>query len=205
VFTSYLVIHIAILPILIGGVLWWMIVAPYCLWQYAKKEDTYLSRIVWQEAMGIIMFVPAWISLIIIRQFFGVELLFCLLIMIWTIDCGAYFVGVYLGQHLLVPMISPKKTWEGLFGGFFLALLVTVLWVNHLNLDLRFTNKVIFWIIIFITCLWSIIGDLFESMLKRISQVKDSGILLPGHGGLFDRMDSLIAALPIFTLGLLVI
>ncbi|MDR1057364.1 MAG: phosphatidate cytidylyltransferase [Coxiellaceae bacterium] len=205
VLIGYLTQFVSILPILAVSVLWWVMAAPYFLWSYTIKGNDYFAYFIWQVIVGIIMFVPAWVSLIVIRKTFGIEFLFYLLAIIWATDIGAYFVGRYLGKHLLAPKISPKKTWEGVGGGFYLALLIAAFWVLLLNVGLKFSlsSKITFLALTLVTCLWSVIGDLFESMLKRIAQVKDSSTLLPGHGGMYDRIDSLIAALPIFTLGLL--
>jgi phosphatidate cytidylyltransferase len=200
--------------IIITGTIWWL-VAPYFLWQYTTKEQNYFTHLPWQVLVGIVMFIPSWVSLVVIRSSFGIEILIYLLVIIWAADVGAYFVGRFWGQHLLAPKISPKKTFEGLAGGIFLALLVAFVWIVLLQFKLSSvsdfgtnfssSSKIRFLILTIVSCLWSTIGDLFESMLKREAQVKDSGKLLPGHGGMYDRIDSLIAALPIFTLGLLLI
>lgn len=203
-----------IVLILVSGVLWWL-AAPYFLWRYTEKGDNYFTQLIWQGILGVVMFIPAWVSLIVMRKVLGIEFLFYLLAIIWATDIGAYFTGRFLGKHLLAPKISPKKTWEGLLGGIFLALLIAIAWILLLqikfsttsNMGFKFSvsSKVTFLVLTIVTCLWSAIGDLFESMLKRQAGVKDSGKLLPGHGGMYDRIDSLIAALPIFTLGLLLI
>ena len=125
------------------------------------------------------------------------------LAIVWAADIGAYFTGLRFGKNLLGAKISPKKTIEGLIGGIVAALLVATIG----GFLLHFTG--IRWLFILtlavIVCLWSVIGDLFESMLKRQAGVKDSGVILPGHGGVYDRIDSLTAAIPLFALGLLIL
>ena len=113
-------------------------------------------------------------------------------------DVGAYFSGRALGRHKLAPAVSPGKTLEGLVGG-----LVTVLIVAFLFLQFIPGHQDHWWqwsVIVAVTGLASVLGDLLESMVKRHRGVKDSGVILPGHGGLLDRIDSLTAALPVFSL-----
>jgi phosphatidate cytidylyltransferase len=122
-----------------------------------------------------------------------------LLLLIWANDSGAYLVGSRLGKHLLLPRISPKKTWEGTLGGLVFTLLTAV--ILHLYfLELRLID----WLVLAgIIAVFGSIGDLVESMLKRSLAVKDSGKILPGHGGMLDRFDGLIFSLPYATAYLL--
>jgi phosphatidate cytidylyltransferase len=202
------------LPLLILGALWWLI-APYFLWRFVTDERNYFTRLIWQWVLGIMIFVPCWLGIVIIYRNFGIEFLFYLLSIVCATDIGAYFVGRFWGRHLLAPRISPKKTFEGLWGGIFAALLIAIagiFWLkfnliktSNIGIDFSGFSTVTFIMLTVITCLWSVIGDLFESMLKRQVGIKDSGQLLPGHGGLYDRIDSLTAAIPIFALGLFLI
>jgi len=148
---------------------------------------------------GMLTLMPAWVALVSLHASKdGVVKLLFLLALIWAADIGAYFVGKGFGKHKLAPEVSPGKTWEGVAGGTFALLLVSLLGV---------------WVVLpaqgyalILICLltgWlSIVGDLSESLFKRKVGVKDSGRLLPGHGGVLDRVDSLTAALPAFWLGL---
>ncbi|MGB0881769.1 MAG: phosphatidate cytidylyltransferase [Vicingaceae bacterium] len=113
-------------------------------------------------------------------------------IMLWTNDTGAYLAGRFLGKHKLFERISPKKTWEGSFGGATLTILAAyILSVYFTNLDL--TN----WIVIaLLVAIFGGLGDLVESMLKRSLNIKDSGNILPGHGGILDRFDGLLISVP---------
>lgn len=117
-----------------------------------------------------------------------------LLSLVWATDIGAYLFGKKFGKHKLIPEVSPGKTLEGTFGGLFSALLVAGFgywYFEANNMILWFTNAAI-------TVIIAVFGDLFISMLKRRCHLKDTGHILPGHGGVLDRLDSLIAALPVF-------
>ncbi len=129
----------------------------------------------------------------------GPALLLFLLVLIWVADSGAYFAGRAFGRHKLSPRVSPGKTWEGVAGGLAGALLCGL--VFH-YLDLAPAPLLSLLGLCLLTALVSIGGDLWESLLKRQAGLKDSGALLPGHGGVLDRIDSLIAAAPLFALGL---
>jgi len=128
----------------------------------------------------------------------GQELLLFLLVLISAADIGAYFGGRALGKHKLAPRVSPNKTWEGFFAGMFAAGLAA------LAGGLMFHVPLGRWIFVCLAvALVSVVGDLLESMFKRQVGLKDSSTLLPGHGGVLDRLDSLTAAGPVFLLGLL--
>jgi phosphatidate cytidylyltransferase len=122
-----------------------------------------------------------------------------------TADIGAYFTGRRFGRHKLAVRVSPAKTWEGFWGGVVAcALLAVALWYL-LPDDSGHVGLVSVIVVVVITGLASVIGDLTVSMVKRESGVKNSGSLLPGHGGVLDRLDSLCGAAPAFALGLLLV
>jgi len=125
---------------------------------------------------------------------------FCVLAMIWAADIGAYFSGKAFGKHKLAPNISPGKTWEGVFGGLIAAALVSAAstFITDLNGPLAWQMALLALVVTSI----SIVGDLFASLLKRQVDLKDTGQLLPGHGGIIDRFDSLLAAAPFYFIGL---
>ncbi|MBF0471789.1 MAG: phosphatidate cytidylyltransferase, partial [Gammaproteobacteria bacterium] len=140
---------------------------------------------------GLLVLVPAWGSLILLHTQFGVAYLLLLVVLIWGADIGAYFSGRRWGRHKLAPAVSPGKSWEGVAGGALLALLAAVAIRYSLELPLALIPLIIISLLVVAI---SIVGDLFESLFKRIAGVKDSGNLLPGHGGVLDRIDSLTAA-----------
>lgn len=124
----------------------------------------------------------------------GKDFIVYLLCLIWATDIGAYLAGKQWGRHKLIPAVSPGKTVEGSLGG--MALAVLVAGVGYVYFKPHFA---LFWFVIAVcTALISMLGDLFISMLKRRCHLKDTGRIFPGHGGVLDRLDSLIAALPLF-------
>jgi len=125
----------------------------------------------------------------------GESLLFFLLLVTWAADTGAYYVGTLYGQRALAPRISPKKTAEGLAGGFIGATIVA--FVARWTFVPEFSNldTLVLALVLTLAGLW---GDLVESAIKRGVGVKDSGGLLPGHGGMLDRLDSLLFTAPAF-------
>lgn len=144
--------------------------------------------------LGIIMFIPFFLSLIYLKQNNQEPLLLIILFMVWAIDSGAYFVGKAFGRHKLIPQVSPGKTIEGLLGaGLFLFAFISIIYYFE-YIQLSVYQCVLYSIVILYLATF---GDLLESMLKRIMDVKDSGNLIPGHGGILDRIDSLLAVLPI--------
>ena len=141
--------------------------------------------------MGAMLLYPFWVGLLTIYNT-DKKLLILLLLIIAVEDTGAYFAGKRWGQRKLLPQVSPGKTWEGLMGGMILALTVIFLVLPYPLMGVSL-----------LVIVFAVLGDLFESLIKRIYQVKDSGTLLPGHGGLLDRIDSLTATVPFFAIGCL--
>ena len=151
--------------------------------------------------VGALLIVPTWLALVLLHdsQTSSVLLVFCL---VWAADSGAYFAGRRFGKHKLAPAISPGKSWEGVLGGLLLSLVVVGFWV--LLTDIPSAEQAAFVIIAMLAVMVSIYGDLLESVFKRASGIKDSGQLLPGHGGAMDRLDSITAAAPVFVAGYLI-
>jgi len=146
--------------------------------------------------VGLAVLVPAWMSLVVVREHsLGSWWLIWVFFLVWGADIGAYFAGHRFGKHKLAPRVSPGKTWEGAAGGFVFALLVCSVGLVWLSDDWVRWLPVLGALIVV-----SVFGDLFESVLKRATGVKDSGSLLPGHGGVLDRIDSLLAVIPVFAL-----
>ena len=157
-------------------------------------------------AMGCLVLPSTWLAVVLCLKFdYGAVVLFTMILTIAAADIGAYFVGRRFGQHPLAQAISPGKTWEGFWGGLACVACLTVLvWMNlpishvHLNLGSLLALALA-------TAGASVVGDLTVSLLKRQVGLKDSGSLLPGHGGLLDRLDSICGAAPIFALGMLLL
>lgn len=142
------------------------------------------------------LFIQSLIHLYYVPE--GKILIVYLLFLIWSTDIGAYLVGKKLGKHKLIPQVSPGKSWEGVCGGVILAMIIATIGFIHFK-----PAAVLGWFgLALATVIISIFGDLFISILKRRCNLKDTGTLIPGHGGVLDRLDSLIAALPLFYFGL---
>jgi phosphatidate cytidylyltransferase len=131
-------------------------------------------------------------------------LLLFVLLLVGFADSFAYFAGHRFGRHKLAPQISPGKTVEGLFGGLTAALVLALAW-GALVKDLGGWHLLAWLALALVTMLFSVVGDLAESRVKRLAGVKDSGRILPGHGGVLDRIDAFTAAAPIFALGWIVL
>jgi len=116
-----------------------------------------------------------------------------ILILVWINDTGAFLAGITLGRHKLLPRISPKKSWEGAIGGMLLTLLASF-WLSNI---MGILNNMNWLILALIVSVFGVLGDLIESMFKRSADVKDSGSLLPGHGGILDRIDSILFVMPV--------
>jgi phosphatidate cytidylyltransferase len=148
---------------------------------------------------GILVLVTAWASIEFLQAFNPLQLL-TLLLVVWVADIAAYFGGRRWGKKKLAPHISPNKTWAGFYTAIITVLLLVTIGLLFLQPPLRLWG----WLgVILLTVIAAVVGDLFESLLKRQSGLKDSGHLLPGHGGLLDRIDSLLAAAPVFVCGIM--
>jgi phosphatidate cytidylyltransferase len=182
------------------GVVWWLVAM---LWlkhyEFASDHDTHARM--FKLAAGTLAVVPAWCALALIHgsQPNGHAWLLIALGVIWAADSGAYFAGRHFGKHKLSPRISPNKTIEGAVGGLVAALIVSLIAAPFAGATVSQLPLVA--LVVVVTVGFSIVGDLFESLLKRHVGAKDSGDLIPGHGGILDRVDSVLAALPVFALG----
>ncbi|MBN48100.1 MAG: phosphatidate cytidylyltransferase [Spongiibacteraceae bacterium] len=189
--------------VLHAATLWWAIALLWVM-GYPGSARLWGSTAV-RALMGAVVLVPTWLALCYLRlQGQGVLLIVYVLLVVIAADVGAYFAGRAWGRAKLAVNVSPGKSWAGFWGGLAasqaLALLVAQLWPGGLPIAV-----LPFMILSGIASLASVLGDLLESMIKRHQGVKDSGTLLPGHGGLMDRLDSLTAAVPVFTLGTLLV
>ncbi len=202
-FIALLILTVAysdIFFVLIAASITWLI-ALYWVIRYPQNRVVLDNKIV-SASLGIFVLVPCWFALSLLRTPHGASLLIFLLILVWGVDSGAYFAGRLWGKHKLAPHVSPGKTIEGMCGGFVCAIIVGFMGIWWFALPLH--KWPLWFALVVITTAASILGDLLESMMKRHRGVKDSGHILPGHGGVLDRIDSLTAAAPIFVLGLLV-
>ncbi|MCW8829118.1 MAG: phosphatidate cytidylyltransferase [Gammaproteobacteria bacterium] len=183
--------------ILVLALMWWTLALMSVL---GYPQSSGLWRLAFARGVaGIFILLPAWAAMVLLHREFGPGYVILLIMLVWGADIGAYFAGRAFGKHKLAPRVSPGKTREGVLGGMLLALavaLVAALWLKPAG------NITAFLLLCVLTVAISVLGDLVESLFKRIADVKDSGDLLPGHGGVMDRIDSLTAAAPIFTLGL---
>ncbi len=175
--------------------LWWVSVI---YWVATYPENKIWSRKWIIDLIGAIVLLATCVGLVYLRgESNGEWLLVIMIVSVVCADTGAYFVGRKFGKRKLAPMVSPGKSWEGFFGG----LATSVIFALFLNLSLGFSVENLWLLVIVVsTSLISVYGDLMESLLKRERGVKDSGKILPGHGGILDRADSITAAVPIFTL-----
>tara|TARA_B110000208_G_scaffold116409_1_gene142695 strand:+ start:18 stop:851 length:834 start_codon:yes stop_codon:yes gene_type:complete len=153
-------------------------------------------------ASAVILLASFWIAAISLHDSqMGPQQLVYILVSVWLADTGGYIVGKKWGKKALAKAVSPNKTWEGVWG----ALTLTTIWaIVAFEIGLGGSLSLQTWLLLTLTSVaMSIVGDLFESLFKRSHNIKDSGNLLPGHGGVLDRIDSLIAAVPIFVAGLI--
>jgi phosphatidate cytidylyltransferase len=186
------------------AVFWWALSA-ILTFLYPKYSHFWGSHRSVRGLFGWLTLVPTWLAFVVIRSheygddpYHGAQLIMFLFLMVWSADIGAYFVGKSLGKHKLMPNVSPGKTMEGFFGGVFFACFLVAIAGVLLNWDQQQFILVIAVTAIITTI--SVLGDLNESMFKRQAGVKDSGTILPGHGGILDRIDSLTATAPVYAL-----
>ncbi len=191
-------------PLLGVACLWWSFAL---LWIKGYPDSAVLWRhVLMRSAMGILILAPAWLSAVYLLSFpSGGLLLVIMVAVVAAADIGAYFSGRRFGKHKLAVLVSPAKTWEGFWGGVAAAMLLALLLWYFLPEHLAPVSLAAAVGVAVATALASVVGDLTVSMVKRESGVKDSGSLLPGHGGVLDRLDSLCGAAPVFALGLLLV
>lgn len=178
------------------AIAFWLVVVPAWMWRGGRPSGF------WMALTGVVVLLPPALALIQLRAQ-GLVPLLLLMAVVWIADIAAYFTGRALGRHKLAPAISPGKTWEGAFGA-----VIAVQCYGLAIKPLLFTEAdmpawLVWSVILLLLTAVSIVGDLFESMMKRQAGIKDSSQLLPGHGGVLDRVDSLTATLPLIGFALL--
>lgn len=188
--------------IIYAAVLWWLAAWVWLLNFPLGQRNTGLTYVL-KGAAGALVLAPTWSALVILHRGapHGPVWVLFVVALAWVADSGAYVAGRRWGRHKLAPRVSPGKTWEGVYG----ALVSVLVYATLMGFLLGIRDVKLLAFIALSLCLVpvSVVGDLFESMLKRHQGLKDSGQLLPGHGGMLDRIDSLTAAAPAFVLGLL--
>lgn len=184
-----------------AAAIFWVLAGPFVL-----VRKPVLAKGIWRPFLllaGIVVFAACWHALVAARAL-GVSFVLSLMLVVWLADIGAYFAGKAFGRHKLAPAISPGKTWEGAIGGWLAVLVVAAAAIMLHAFEptlysalLERLGAVRTLVILTVLVVFSVIGDLFESMLKRQAGVKDSSGLLPGHGGVLDRIDALLPVLPL--------
>lgn len=186
------------LPLL--SLFWWLL-AMLWVWNYPGTAMRWSAT--WRQFfIGLLILVPAWLAVVALHESGaqGPYWVLYLLTLIWVADSGAYFGGRRFGKHKLAPAVSPGKTWEGVVSA--LVACTIYAFIAATVFGLAGNQWPPFVVLSLVTVIFSILGDLTESMFKRHAGIKDSGTLLPGHGGVLDRIDSVTAAAPVFVVGL---
>lgn len=187
------------LMVLVIALMWW-VMALMSVLTFPRSGALWKGSAVARAIAGLLVLMPSWAALSVLHSEFGPGFIILLMLIIWGADSGAYFAGRAFGKRKLAPKVSPGKSWEGVIGGLLVALVVAAVatyWLKPVGGYAPFLG------LVFITVFISVLGDLMESLFKRVMNLKDSGGILPGHGGVLDRIDSLTAAGPLFTLGLI--
>ena len=194
--------HAPLLLWLVGSSIWvlggsWLLISGADGWRKLPRD----LRLV----LGLTVLVLAWLALAQARRL-GVNFLLSLLVLVWVADIFAYFAGRAFGRRKLAPAISPGKSWEGVWGAMAGVVVLSIAWtmadrqwaaeVPSLYSQLAAKGQVLLWLSLVYLVAMSVIGDLIESLVKRSAGVKDSSGLLPGHGGVLDRIDALLPTLP---------
>jgi phosphatidate cytidylyltransferase len=187
-----------------SGILEWLVIPPVLFWILVmiliRNTPTGVLNLTlktrYKVLIGWFVLLSAWMFLSRLRAFYGTEMTMYFLILIWVADISAYFSGKKWGSTKLAPEISPGKTVAGMYGALIAGLVCAVVLSLIYGFNLMIASD--FMLLSVLTVLISIYGDLFVSVVKRQRGVKDSGSLLPGHGGVLDRIDSMIAAIPFF-------
>lgn len=194
---SYVMLQDYLSVILVLSLIFW-ILALILICTY-PRFNSYWNNLYSLGLMGILVLLPCWLLLLYLRQHDDFIVYFLgLIVLVAAADTGAFFSGRSFGRHKLAELVSPNKTWEGVIGGIVSCLVLLVIVKSILPAEK------ISWVLILVLPLlvsfFSVTGDLFESMLKRVRGLKDSGNILPGHGGILDRIDGIVSTTPAYIL-----
>ncbi len=185
--------------VLVVSVVWWGLNL-YWVVSYPKNVQSWYGSGIIRVMGGVMLLVPMWVALTSLHATHGSSYFLLLMLLIWSADSGAYFVGRAFGKRKLAPNVSPGKSIEGVIGGIIFAVIIMLAFLQQQSVS---TDSYIGYLLLaVVVSSVSVLGDLYESLFKRASNIKDSGNILPGHGGILDRIDSLTAAAPFFLLGL---
>ncbi|WGE32628.1 phosphatidate cytidylyltransferase [Actinobacillus genomosp. 2] len=193
-------------PLLFISCIWWFI-AFLLVVSYPKTANVWAKSVIAKFCFGFCTLIPFFIAALALRfnnyaidEFQGTYLLLYVCLLVWGADSGAYFFGRAFGKHKLAPKVSPGKSWEGAIGGLITSSVIAFLFLEFApnNVFGRELATLPFILVSVATVAISVLGDLAESMFKRQANIKDSSNLIPGHGGILDRIDSLTAAIPFF-------
>ena len=171
--------------------IFWVLIAPYLLFKRVDMHKPVLSKF-----LGLIL-LPAVFSALVELRAISPGVLLAIMAVAWVSDSMAYFAGRAFGRHKLAPFISPGKTWEGAFGGLAGVTIFAIICFEFgwkMTSFMSLAQIILLWLVLGVA---GIIGDLLESLMKRSAGVKDSGRVLPGHGGVLDRVDALLPILPL--------
>lgn len=186
--------------ILSVGAAWWLF-ACFLIMQYPQKIALWQAKPV-RALMGFLVLVPMWVGFMTLKgQEYSSLIIVYVMLLIWGADTGAYFAGKTWGKAKLAPSVSPGKSWAGFWGGLATTGIIAVIFLLSINHWLRSVTANDFMMLVIITAITAVIsvmGDLLESMMKRHRGIKDSSQLLPGHGGVLDRIDSMASAVTVF-------
>lgn len=191
-----------------ASLVWWVAALVLVLFYPASAAFWRHSRVL-RLLFGLLTIVPFFWGMVALRSwhydinhYTGAVWLLYVMILVWGADSGAYLFGKMFGKHKLAPKVSPGKTWQGFIGGLFTSAIISLMFGVWANLEVASSTLMVCSVV---AALASVLGDLTESMFKREAGIKDSGHMIPGHGGILDRIDSLTAAVPVFACLLLLV